>query len=108
MGDDLWGVRVDFVLKLEGPFLEYVDNNVKVKFMSSVPLEFNVFNLVEPERVVIDVKNVYMGAAQYIEADEESALKSLRTAQFTANDGRIVLDSRDTALHTRWTRPIPA
>ena len=92
MGDDLWGVRVDFVLKLEGPFLEYVDNNVKVKFTSSVPLEFNVFNLVEPERVVIDVKNVYMGAAQYIEADEESALKSLRTAQFTANDGRIVLD----------------
>jgi len=90
--DDRWTIKVDFVLKLESPSIEYINDTVKVKINAKLPVSFNVFDLVDPNRIVIDVKDVYMRDYQNTEINENCALKAFRTSQYNENDGRIVLD----------------
>ena len=65
------------------------------------PVEFSVFSLAKPDRVVIDLTGISLGAGERAQAVGRAGVAQLRFGQFRPDTARIVLDL-DQPLAVRW------
>ncbi|MCR4425648.1 MAG: N-acetylmuramoyl-L-alanine amidase [Firmicutes bacterium] len=80
--------------------LSYVLSDVRVRsergrtlveFETSGPVDFRVFRLIKPDRIVIDMPGAAPGAVRVLDVGSRS-VQRIRAAQFTMEVGRAVVD----------------
>ena len=71
------------------------DNNTRIVFDLNGPVEYKLFSLHKPERIVLDLKQTRLLNSGLIEELHNQLLKGIRTGVRNINDLRVVLDLHD-------------
>ncbi len=88
---------VGAAVEISGVRMWPAPENTRLVFDVSGPAEYKVFDLENPPRLVIDLKNTRLGKALIQPTSADKLLKRIRSGKRNGNDLRVVLDMREKA-----------
>ena len=84
---------------VEGVRMWPAPDNTRLVFDVSGPAEYRLFDLENPPRVVIDIKNARLAGALGQPAPQDKLVRRIRSGSRNGHDLRLVLDLRDKASY---------
>ncbi len=90
---------VGAAVEISGVRMWPAPENTRLVFDVSGPTEYKLFDLENPPRLVIDLKNTRLGKALAQPSTTDKLIKRIRSGKRNGTDLRVVLDMRDKASY---------